>query len=138
MNKEQFIENLKSLPAYDKVYINNEYSSWEDYDAYIEYVENLDDHCYGMSAIEIIDRFSDIDTSRTFWKDGCYGIDSFDDPDDYIDWDCVADWIIENNNDFDNEDIREWLDELKDDEEQDIPAYMVENNRKVVEERKAR
>lgn len=121
MTREDFIENLKTLSSYDKVYINNEYASWEDYDSYIECMEDLDSYCYRMSPTEIINNFGDIDTNCNFWKNGWCGIDSFDDPDDYINWDCVVDWIIEQDNDFDNEDIREWLNELNG-EDEDVPS----------------
>lgn len=114
--KEQIIEVLENLSTEDAVYVWNEYC---------EYTNNMDDYIYDMDELDYIlwdlapsdvleavytDCFS-INDSYFYYS--IYGIKSADwlADVDCIDWDAVARFAVESDDEFNVDDIREILDE---------------------------
>lgn len=125
MNKENKIEELKeilkNLTENEIVNIWNEYcESNYYYDDRIEFMDDFDCLFEGKTPTEILEQ---VDSSfcicDNYFKFGIYGAESFDNPDDYIDYDDLANYILNNDEDFDNDEIQEFLDENnnEDDEE---------------------
>ena len=89
-------------------------------EAEMHYMGDLDDHFKGYTASDLLE-----DISRDFDKDDDYFVYdnynfeyvSFNDLYDYNDDDELIDYILENDEDFYNDDIREVLDEETDEEE---------------------
>ena len=81
------------------------------YDDKVYYVSDLDELCYGMKPTEIISRYGDLDGFEYF-KDGVYteGSNSLL---DLIDYGALIDYIIDNEEDFDNSDIANALEEIE-------------------------
>lgn len=123
MTREDFIERLDGLYESDIVYLWNEYCAKNNYyENYIEYMDGLNEACYGMSAFEIIEMYGSLDTSCEYYINGCYGCESFDDPTNYIDYDDLANYMINNDDDLGSDLVGEWLEELKEDEDDDVPS----------------
>lgn len=106
-------------------YDSNMMTAWREYcddNCYYEDeiydMDFLNEYMYGFSVIEIIDRCSDVDTSDYYFKDGVYGLESFNDIEDHIDIDSLVEWIIENDNDCGEDELREILD---DGDDEDVP-----------------
>lgn len=138
MNKKERV--LDWLREYD----SNMFEAWRVYcddNCYYEDeiydMEILDDYMYGCSATEIIDRCSDIDTSDNYFRDGMWGMESFNDIEDHIDIDALVDWIVEEDNDCGESELRDILDEYDDDEDdnEDIPSEMAQHNKEYLENR---
>lgn len=89
----------------------NEYcDSYGCYEDRIYYYEELDDLCYGMSATEVLDKFSDLN-GCTYWKDGIYGAEALDYVSEGVDVDDIVDYIFRNEDDFGNVEIEEAIEE---------------------------
>lgn len=72
------------------------------------------------SATDIIDSLdSDFSTSDYYFTEGDYGIKSFDDIYDVVDDDDLIDYMLEIDEDFGNDDIRDILDEELTDEDEE-------------------
>ena len=88
----------------------------------IYYMDELDDYFIGRnckSATGIIDSLdSGFSTSDYYFTDGIYGLESFDDIYDVVDDDDLIDYMLEIDEDFGNDDIRDILDEELTDEEE--------------------
>ena len=88
-----------------------------------------DDHIYYMYEIDelfhdvkVSDFFSnladDFRVGDNYFKDGVFGIESFDDIYDVIDDDDLIEYIINEDEDLGNDDIREILDEEEEEDEE--------------------
>lgn len=88
----------------------------------IYYMDELDgffhDKKHYNCATDIIDSLdSDFSTSDYYFADGDWGIKSFDDIYDIVDDDELINCMLDNDDDFGNDDIRNILDEETEDEE---------------------
>lgn len=90
------------------------------YDDCPEYTENIDDYYYGMKPTEIIRRYGDVNLDWDYYYIDGYG--------DACEWDGietnssieeVVDYIINNDNDLGNADIRDILEEEVEEEEEE-------------------
>lgn len=113
--------------AVDNLSENELLNIWNDYcdcnnyyDDKVYYVDELDELCYSMKPTEIISRYGDLDGFEYF-TDGVY-TEGSNDLLDLIDYGALIDYIIDNEEDFDNSDIADALEEIEeddDDEEED-------------------
>ena len=51
-----------------------------------------------------------MDTNDDYFKFTIYGVQSFDNISDYVDFDALADYIIDNDEDLNDDELREILD----------------------------
>ena len=120
---ETLAEIIENMPEWDLVDLHNSIADdMRDYDARIFYMDSFDDMMSGCTPTEIIDAIDDSDfsTSDDYFKDDCYyGLISFSDALDYIDVDEIAQTIIDTNSDYGYGDIRDFLDEYIDFDEDD-------------------
>ena len=113
---EKIIEILENLDDYEKLEIYNEYN---DYD-YIYTMDNFDEIMSNATPTKIAMKifYGDFRPNDNYFMfDGYENLESFDYLDDKIDYEEIAKYIIDNDEDFDNDEIREILDEDKEDEE---------------------
>lgn len=113
--------------AVDNLSENELLNIWNDYcdcnnyyDDKVYYVDELDELCYSMKPTEIISRYGDLD-GYEYFTDGVY-TEGSNDLLDLIDYGALIDYIIDNEEDFDNSDIADALEEIEeddDDEEED-------------------
>ena len=117
MNKENKIEELKelleNLDDNDLLYVWNEYCDTSRYyDDKICEMDWLDEDLESKTATEILRMADkDFDVDNKYYKYSIWGIESFDNLEDYVDLNCLASYILDNEEDFDNDEIREFLDE---------------------------
>jgi len=102
-------------------------SAWnERCDAYnydddrIYYMHEIDEYFNGVSVSEFLSNLSDdFRIGDDYWKNGIWGIESFDDIYDVIDDDELIEYIINEDDDLGNDDIRDILDEEEEEEEEE-------------------
>lgn len=117
MNKqEQIKEYLKGLNDSELLSIYNEFAN-ETYNINIYLMDEFDEICENMDASDIARRcfygkFNPNDEYFIF--NGYANFESSDYLEYFIDFDELADYIIRNDEDFDDDDIREILDENED------------------------
>lgn len=122
MNKENKIEELKelleNLTENELVDVWNEYCDINSYyDDKICYMDWLDEDLQNKTPTQIIDMIdNDFSLRDNYYKYTIYGIESFDDASDVVYFDDLANYILDNDEDFDNDEIREFLDELNEEE----------------------
>ena len=121
--KEKLIEVFENLSASEKICVHNEYcASVNAFDDEIHEVEQMDELFYGQTAEWILHRayYGEYNPTADYFKFNGYGniqsIWEFE-LDSYIDWDAVADYCLDNNDDLYNSEVREILD--TDDEQED-------------------
>lgn len=106
-------EYLESTTDENKVYLWNEYccnSNGYDYELF-DY-DTLIEYCNGQDADWIIGRvyFGKFEYNSPYFKFNGYGnFESVWNPDDEIDYDAIADYCIENDEDFSDGEIRDIL-----------------------------
>ena len=117
--KREIIENaVDNLNESDLMYIWNEYCDYNNYyEDKVYYVSELDELCYGMKPTEIISRYVDLD-SFEYFTDGVY-TEGSNDLLDLIDYGALIDYIIDNEEDFDNSDIADALEEIEEEDDDD-------------------
>ena len=117
--KREIIENaVDNLNESDLMYIWNEYCDYNNYyEDKVYYVSELDELCYGMKPTEIISRYGDLD-SFEYFTDGVY-TEGSNDLLDLIDYGALIDYIIDNEEDFDNSDIADALEEIEEEYDDD-------------------
>ena len=118
---EKVEEVLNDLSDSKLMEVNNQYCQNNNYvDDEIFYMEELDEFvCIeGMGLTEILDKYGDINTGYKFFKFTVYGIEGFNDVADNIDMYDIAKYIVENDEDFDNDEIREVLDGEEEEEDE--------------------
>ena len=117
MDKQEQIKGyLKGLNDSELLSIYNEFAN-ETYNNNIYLMVEFDEICENMTASDIARRcfygkFNPNDNYFIF--NGYENFDSSDYLEDFIDFDDLADYIVKNDEDFDNDDIREILDENED------------------------
>lgn len=88
----------------------------------MHYMGDLDDHFRGYTASDLLDEISrdfDKDDDYFVYDDYEFAYVSFNDLYDYNDDSDLIDYILENDEDFYNDDIREVLDEETTDEDEE-------------------
>lgn len=123
MEKENKIKELKelleNLTDSELVDVWNEYcDNNRYYDDKINYMDWLDDDLQSKTPTQIIDMIDeDFNTNDKYYKYTIWGIESFSDINDYIYFDVLANYILDNKDALYNDEIREFLDELNEEEE---------------------
>ena len=117
--KRDIVENaVDNLSEWELLGIWNDYCDYNNYcDDRVYYVSDLDELCYSMKPTEIISRYGELDGFEYF-KDGVY-TEGSNDLLDLIDYGALIDYIIDNEEDFDNSDIADALEEIEEEEEDD-------------------
>lgn len=121
MTEEMKRENLQNI--IDNLDDTEIITMWNDICAdsdVIYYMDELDEFFISCkSATNIIDSLdSNFSTSDYYFADGDYGVKSFDDIYDIVDDDELINYMLDNDEDFGNDDIRDILDEELTDEEE--------------------
>lgn len=117
--KRDIIENaVDNLNKSDLMYIWNEYCDYNNYyDDRVYYVSELDELCYSMKPTEIISRYGYLD-GYEYFTDGVY-TEGSNDLLALIDYGALIDYIIDNEEDFDNSDIADALEEIEEEDDDD-------------------
>lgn len=109
--KTKVTNYLENLDDNTLLQLHNEYCEHNYYtDDYIYYMSALDDLLYGKTPTEIIDLAGDINTNDDYLQYTIYGVQSFDRISDYVDFDSLADYIIDHDEDLNDDELREILD----------------------------
>ena len=124
MTKTEMIKDLLENMSESQLYIiANEYSDKTNYyDDRIYDMDEFDEIMDGMSPWNIATKifYGDFRPNDNYFRfDGCANLESFDYISDEIDLEEIADYIIDNDEDFDNSDIREILDEENEEDEEE-------------------
>ncbi len=125
MEKENKIEELKELLENmsddDIIYVWNEYCDANSYyDDRINYMDWLNNDLEGRTPTQIIDMIDkDFYTDDKYYKYTIYGIESFDDASDVVYFDDLANYILDNDDDLGNSEIRIFLDETEEEGEEE-------------------
>lgn len=86
-------------------------------------MEELNELMYGMKPLDILREARDVDTNDDWIRWNGYGnLESTDCPEDWMELDEIADYIVENDEDLNSKDIRDLLHEIElenEDEEED-------------------
>lgn len=119
---EELKELLENLTDSELVEIWNEYCDNNNYyDNRIESMDYFDDIMSGKTPLEIVNSIcNDFNTNDDYFVFGVYGCESFNYLDEeHIYFDDLANYILDNDEDFDNDEIREFLDKLNKEEEEE-------------------
>lgn len=115
--KTKIIEYLENLDDQTLLQLHNDYCDHNKYcDDHIFYMAELDDLLYGKTPSEIIDIAGGIDTNDDYLRYTIYGVQSFDNVSDFIDLDALAEYIIDEDEDLNDDELREILDNGDDEE----------------------
>ena len=119
--KEEVLEMLRDMNDSDLVAVHNEYCDKVNYyDDKIYDMYEINDLLYDRSPLEIITDARDVDANDNYIRYNGYGnLESTDCPDDWIDLDEIADYIVENDDALRNDDIRDLLDEIEAENEEE-------------------
>ena len=119
--KEEVLEMLRDMNDSDLVAVHNEYcDKVRYYDDRIYDMYEINDLLYGRSPLEIITDARDVDANDNYIRYNGYGnLESTDCPDDWMDLDEIADYIVENDDALRNDDIRDLLDEIEAENEEE-------------------
>lgn len=114
--KEMLIEVFENLSAGAKICVHNEYCAGVNaFDDEIYEVEQMDELFYGQNVEWILHRayYGEYNPTADYFKFNGYGniqsIFGFE-LDSYIDWDAIADYCLDNDDELYNGDVREILD----------------------------
>ena len=121
MTKTEIIKDLLENMSESQLYIiaNEYFDKTEYYDDRIYDMDEFDEIMSGMSPSDIAMKifYGDFRPNDNYFKfDGYANLQSFDYISDEVDLEEISDYIVDNDEDFDNSDIREILDE-EDEEE---------------------
>lgn len=109
--KTKIIEYLENLDDQTLLELHNDYCDHNSYyDDHIYYMSDLNELLYGKAPSEIIDLAGDINTNDDYLQYTIYGVQSFDRISDYVDLDALADYIIDEDEDLNDDELREILD----------------------------
>ena len=119
--REEVLEMLRDMNDSDLVAVHNEYcDKVRYYDDRIYDMYEINDLLYGRSPLEIITDARDVDANDSYIRyDGYGNLESTDYPQDWMDLDKIADYIVETGEDFGNDDIRDLLDEIEAENEEE-------------------
>ena len=123
MTKTEMIKDLLENMSESQLYIiSNEYFDKTNYyDDRIYDMDEFDEIMSGMSPSDIATKifYGDFRPNDNYFKfDGYANLESFDYISDKVDLEEIADYIIDNDQDFDNSDIREILDKENEEDEE--------------------
>lgn len=96
--------------------------TYRDSERYIVPMGEFDDMFYGMKASEVVRAIENADhfsINDEWFIDGIYGLESFDDLYDVMDDDELITYIIDEDEDFGDDRIREVLDSEDEEEDED-------------------
>jgi hypothetical protein len=115
--KRDIVEGaVDNLSECELLGIWNDYCDYNNYcDDRVYYVDELDELCYSMKPTEIISRYGELDGFEYF-KDGVY-VEGSNSLLDLIDYGALIDYIIDNEEDFDNSDIADALEEIEEEDD---------------------
>ena len=119
--RDEVLEMLKDMNDSDLVAVHNEYCEKVRYDDdRIYYMEELNELMYSMKPLDILREGRNVDTNDDWIRWNGYGnLESTDCPEDWMDLDDIADYIVENDEDFDNDDLRDLMDEIEAENEEE-------------------
>ena len=119
--REEVLEMLRDMNDSNLVAVHNEYCDKVSYyDDRIYDMYEINDLLYGRSPLEIITDARDVDANDSYIRyDGCGNLESTDYPQDWMDLDEIADYIVENDEALYNDDIRDLLDEIEAENEEE-------------------
>lgn len=117
-NKEEIKEILENLDDYELLRI------WNEFDQYstIYTSEEFDEICDSMTATDLANKifYGDFNPNHNFWTfNGYENLKSSDYIDELISIDDLADYIHDNEDTFDNDDLQEYFDNLEEDEDEE-------------------
>ncbi len=107
--EERIIEALKNSTSIDQVTTWNEYQDGIRGDAYISRMEEFDELFSHLSPTDLLLNINTFDIRDRYFTCTIWGIDSSDDPGDWMDFEELAAEAAERNNDFYDSKIREIL-----------------------------
>ena len=124
MTKTEMIKDLLENMSESQLYIivNEYFDKTNYYDDRIYDMDEFDEIMSGMSPSEIATKifYGDFRPNDNYFKfNGYANLESFDYISDEVDLEEIADYIVDNDEDFDNSDIREILDEENEEDEEE-------------------
>ena len=124
MTKTEMIKDLLENMSESQLYIicNEYFDKTNYYDDRIYDMDEFDEIMSGMSPSDIATKifYGDFRPNDNYFRfDGYANLESFDYISDEVDLEKIADYIIDNDEDFDNSDIREILDEENEEDEEE-------------------
>lgn len=120
MEFEKVKEILENLDDRELQRIWNEYCRESGYDDQeIFDMCEIDDLFYDMKVSDFLDKLGDFNHRDNYFVYGIYGLESFDDISDKVYFDDLANYIVANNETFDNDELEELIEEDEEDEEDD-------------------
>lgn len=115
-------EIVRSMHDYDIVAVHNDYCQRNNYmDDYIYNMEEFDDLFYGLSPLEVAEKIygEDFNPNDSYFIETIYGVESFDDPEDHAWIVEIAEYCYDHDEDFGMDEIRDYLDEIAEELEED-------------------
>ena len=119
MTKEERLQNIiDNMEDAELISAWNERcDSYSYYEDHIYYMSEIDELFYDVKVSEFLSNLADdFRVGDDYFKDGVWGIESFDDIYDVINDDDLIEYIINEDDDLGNDDIREILDEEEEEE----------------------
>ena len=116
---KDLLENMSESQLY--IIVNEYFDKTNYYDDRIYDMDEFDEIMSGMSPSDIATKifYGDFRPNDNYFKfDGYANLESFDYISDEVDLEEIADYIVDNDEDFDDSDIREILDEENEEEEE--------------------
>ena len=104
---ELIMEALEDMSRSDLVCVWNEYCDANSYyDDRIEFMDSIDDLLCGLSPSRILELANgDFTVSDDYFRETIWGLESFNHPEDHIDLDDLADYILENEDSLYSDDL---------------------------------
>lgn len=121
MLKEKIKSYIDDLHTHDLLVLWNSYCyEVHCYENEIHFMDELNDYLYGMKPLDIISSVGkDFDVNNDYFRDGVYGLESFDYARREMDVDELVEYIIDYHFYGDDDELKEILD--SDDDEIDAP-----------------
>lgn len=119
MEFEKVKEILENLDDNELKNMWNEYCRENYYDdqEIFEMCE-IDDLFCDMKVSDFLDKLSgDFNAKDNYFRYSIYGLESFDDVADIVSFDDLANYIVDNNETFDNDELEELIEEEDEEEE---------------------
>ena len=119
--RDEVLEMLRDMNDNDLVAVHNEYCEKVRYDDdRIYYMEELNELMYNMKPLDILREARDVNTNDDWIRWNGYGnLESTDRPEDWMELDEIADYIVENEDPLYNDDIRDLMDEIEAENEEE-------------------
>lgn len=122
MTKEERLQSIiDTMDEWNIIQMwNDRCDSYSDFEDRIYYMTEIDDIFGKMWASEFLDKFDrDFDGTDEFFRDGIRGLESFSDIYDVVDNGELIEYIIDEDEDFGDDRIREVLDSEDEEDEED-------------------